>query len=257
MQLAAEEVFNQIKERWIKIDKLIEVAEKCDDSELETTLCESIVVLISAILEGGTKDLIASFINDINTYIGFENMNSSIHYHFASSFLSDEKDVGHKKNLIDVFALNSVKLNPEPFFRDHTNPKPETFEKIFKNLGEKNFFKKINQEPYSKVFSSINEEYEEVSGKIDEDLKRLFTIEDIIENFIVVDADKNGIKSDYWEVFLNNLVKERNKAAHGSREQVTITLFKIKDFKKVGMAFQYLSFLVIYDLLITMKNKTE
>ena len=62
MELIGLETFEQIQKRWEKVDNAISVAQECEDEQTQAVICESILVLISANLEGGTRDLIKSFI---------------------------------------------------------------------------------------------------------------------------------------------------------------------------------------------------
>lgn len=84
-------------------------------------------------------------------------------------------------------------------------------------------------------------------------ISMLFKSDDLLEIFVPITEETRSPK--LWEEFLNQLVMERNKIAHGSDEQGTIVWKKVIEYKWKASIFQYLSILVMYDNLIDMKCK--
>ena len=217
-------LLHDLIERWNEITILLSAAEenKTTNIDLHDAICRSATVLIVANLEGFYKDLIKDTIYDLNDYYDFVQLPSAIKRGFCLNFL-DKDSSDNKKNeiitkLITEFERLDVNLDHKPFLFDrNNNPKPDVIEKLFKGLGVRKVFKKLQVSRYEQVFQEENSYLEEKIPKYIDELKSLtntFPYKCVTPCF---NAEQNNIGGrTLWEEFLDGLNRRRHDIAHGS-----------------------------------------
>lgn len=218
-------LINDLEGRWNEITILLASAEDHIETniDLHDAICRSVTVLMVANLEGFYKELIKSIINDVNNNYDFVDLPDAIKRGFCSSFL-DQKSSSNIQNeitnkLIRKFDFLNADLNHEPFLFDrNNNPKPDVIEKLFKGLGIRKVFKRLQSSRYEQVF---REENSYLERKIPEYIAE---ISDLSTTFpyqchnpcFSEQTNSTGNNRTLWEEFLDDLNRRRHAIAHGN-----------------------------------------
>ncbi|WP_405119910.1 MAE_28990/MAE_18760 family HEPN-like nuclease [Pseudomonas leptonychotis] len=210
--------------KWKEVDTLIINAKQNKDTDLElyNAICRSTTVLIVAHLEGFTKDLVKSIINDLNRFSSFQSLPKAIQRTYCSKYLgSPEGDKGYQgkiDTLATKFSAIDCKISHEPFFYSkNKNPTSNTIELAFSNFGITKVFGHLYESEIESVFSASPSEALELSEKI----KRL-AIESTNEfPYPTTSNDLNLTKKNpkhktLWEEFLEQINLKRHAIAHGN-----------------------------------------
>lgn len=215
--------FDAIESRFEEIDILLNLAEdNIDNSVKYKSLCRSAHVLLVSHVEGIYKDVVKDVLDDLNNNTIFIELNSKIFHtscgYYISSDVSDKNYEKTKKKLWDTFKELKSDLKLEPFLRvDNKNPMPKIFEDILIKFGEKNFFKSLKKSKLEIVFENDIRISKRELSRIKRRLKK-----GILEFPYKVNRDsycsyeeKDNSKG-LFEVFLNQLLKDRHSIIHGN-----------------------------------------
>jgi len=225
MTTSVHELALTISERLNEVGLLLEKAEEYRDNEsLYGALCRSSTVLLVAHFEGFIKDMAKAFIDDLNSYVPFDALPSSLKRTYCAQFISGDDQANNEKKiqkLIEVFDSLDTKLKVDPFlFENNKNPSPSMMEKICKNFGVNNFFKMIENSRLDEVFSENRSETNAILIDLKEHV--LLTVGNYPYSSnpdvfgISLSNSSVGLRRTLWQTFLDELLKNRHSIAHGS-----------------------------------------
>ncbi|WP_086315295.1 hypothetical protein A5821_002741 [Enterococcus sp. 7F3_DIV0205] len=256
-ELSISNLLEILTENWQKPKELLEISKDYDDTNVQVTIYESCVVLISANIESGIKQIAKSWIDDYNKFVGASQANNSLMKAVQDSYYEDKGfNQKYREKIKNLHKDNNIPIDANCITTNLKNPKPDTFIKFFSKVGEKKFLERINSEQLSDLFSSNSDERDPIKEMI---LKKI----DILKNNpmssneeLLAKLNLNYQGSNAWKTFLDELVKARNKVAHGNEEQITLTKIKVKDFIEKAEYFQYLTVLNLYQIFLDDYNES-
>lgn len=242
----------ELSEKWREIDLLIERAKenRSTDSEFYEFLCRSITVLMVAQLEGFTKNLLRSVIQDLNRNLSYEQLPLAIKRTFCKSYIPNAEGIGDKKfnqritKLMSKFDELNCDIEHEPFYiSTNKNPSPHLLKTVFENLGVKNIFHCLNNSKYDVVFScSKNELLELLNGL------RVHSLEEVKEFPYAHVDDSCNLSTNkisgvtLWEEFISRVNQRRHSVAHGNEsgnsadiEELEVDKWKLQIFELASM----------------------
>lgn len=250
----------ELENKWHEIDLLIEKAYEFEetDSEFYKVLCRSASVLITAQLEGFTKNMLKSVINDLNRSATFNELPLSIKRTYSKKYIPIVNGVNDKQHnnqlnrLIEKFNEVNCNLEHEPFFvSKNKNPSPTLINTVYKNLGIKDIFHCLNESKYDEVFSSSKNELEVILIE----LRGLIPLE--IKNFPYTpqpdDCNLEALKSNgrtLWEEFLDEINQRRHSIAHGNDSNNNISVSELEKDKLKTQIFELSSLRILSKYLI-------
>lgn len=246
-------LINSLDNRWEEVDLVIhEAATKTGNIPLYNALCRSAIVLITAHLEGFTKDIAKSIVSDINFYSNFCKAPMAVKRTFCNLYLDTENSNLEKKInlLIKTFDELDIKFISEPFvFENNKNPSPSIIDKVCKNFGVSGFFETLEFSKFDKVFEGektfnnlmLNDLKEHILGGIEEYPYALNPLEFDLD----VNKQKRSVKRTLWETFLDELLRTRHAIAHGTSLENSLSIEEIIDIKLKTQILQYAITLVL------------
>lgn len=221
---------DSLDEKWNEIDIILELAKhyKDNDNNLYNALCRSATVLMVGHLEGFTRDLVKSIINDISDNCDFIEMPSIIKRIYTFKYLglvNGEIEFSKQDNKrIEVLKNKFEELNPdieyEPFLYSDKNPKPNLIKKAYKNLGIENIFAHLHESKYEDIFEGLPlDSFKEIILEKKEEIKTTtsnYPYTSSLDNSNLKSKTLQKNRTTLWEDFLSNIVEKRNKIAHGN-----------------------------------------
>jgi len=201
---------------------IIEAQQRQTDSDLYSALCRSIQVLSISHFEGYIKDLVKNILSDINGGSTFKSSSNDLKFTYCKKFIlpqHDGKDNHTKiKELISVLEELETKFQSEAFYRSNKNPKESILNQVANNFGEKQLFKKLNNSEIVNVFSNTDAENIELINILKP--KLINSIKDFpySEDDTILNANSNEVRDTFWETFIQQILSERHKIAHGSMD---------------------------------------
>jgi len=214
-----------LTERMEELDVLLAEADRyaAGTSRLYPALCRSIQVLAVSHFEGYIKDLVKNVLDDINSRDGFRESSRSLKFTFCKNFIAPllNGKPNHSKilELITVFDLLKTKFNASYFYEANKNPKESILNKIAENFGEDALFSKLNHSELIAVFSNTHTENLEMRDSIKARLSSSIDVFPYLIDDIILNVDvTNQTRETYWETFIQTILAERHKIAHGNLE---------------------------------------
>lgn len=256
MELSISILLENFTENWKKSKELLEISKDYEGKDVQITIYESCVVLICANIESGIKQIAKNWISDYNTFVGSSRANNSIMKSVQDSFYAEEKqNNGYREKIKNLHITNNLPIDVHCISCVLKNPKPETFTKFFKKVGEKKFLERISSKELSELFSSNSDEREPVKEIIFQKINLLKDnpIDPLKELLPTLDSDYTT--SDSWKLILEEIMKARNKIAHGNEDQITLNEKQIENFIEKAEFFQYLTILNLYQIFFDDYNK--
>lgn len=258
MSTFASDFLDNFDARWNEVNILIEMANDLEDNNPKfQVICRATIVLIVANFEGFLSEILKCLINDINANHYFYNTSERMKMTYCMQFLSDEKGNDRRvRKLIETFDELDTKYVIEPFlYENNKNPKASVIEKLFSEIGGKNFFGYITECDIEKVFENDSQITSEYISKMKstlatgtESFPYNISIEDIGFNV----EHKPVSKDCLWKVFIDQTLNARHSVAHGISQDNTMSLAEIKEtrekIKILELAF------AIWVLKIAIKN---
>jgi len=257
----------ELENKWHEVDLLIEKAYEFQntDSEFHKVLCRSASVLITAQLEGFTKSMLKSVINDLNRSTTFEQLPLSIKRTYSKKYLpivrglNDKQHNNQLNRLIEKFNEVDCNLEHEPFFvSKNKNPSPTLINTVYKNLGIKDIFHCLNESKYDEVFSSSKNELEIILNE----LKELIPLE--IKKFPYSsrpdDCNLEVLKPNgrtLWEDFLDEINQRRHSIAHGNDFNNSRSVVELEEDKLKAQIFELSSLRVLSKYLINNRSQHQ
>jgi len=222
MSSFVEDGLDLLKERMDELIVLLGEAEKHDGHQpkLYFSLCRSIQVLAVSHFEGYLKDLVRNILDDFNNNSEFRNASNDLKFTYCKNFimpLENGKDNSEKlKELMNVFGDLNAKFESTPFVKNNKNPKESIINAIAKSFGEDALFKKLNNSDTAYVFSNTDNENkllrDTIQMKLFIAIKGFPYLKD--DSIFAIDIS-NPVPDKFWEDFIQNILKERHKIAHG------------------------------------------
>lgn len=253
-------LIDSLDDRWHEVELIVnEAALQSSNIELYNALCRTSIVLITAHLEGFTKEIAKSIIDDINSFSDFSKIPMPIKRTYCSMYLDiDNNNLEKKINiLIDTFDSLGAKLCVDAFvFDNNKNPSPLIIDKICKNFGVSNFFEMIEESLLDKVFEGEKSiVYDLLQGL------KYHTLEGIKEfpytlnpEDFEIDIKKKNEKRTLWETFLDELLKKRHAIAHGTSLENSSSIEEIREIKTKVQILQYAFALILCNSILLSKK---
>jgi len=118
-----------------------------------------------------------------------------------------------------TFNIANTKLLQDPFLKkDNKNPTSKVIDAYAKKFGIKNFFKFIDSSEFDVVFQGSKYDMEEMQEKIYQHLSekiKSYPYNINLEHFLFNNSTINKSTKTLWETFLEELLMNRHKIAHG------------------------------------------
>lgn len=192
-------------------------------SKLYPALCRSIQVLSVSHFEGYIKDLVKNILGDINSCDGFKESSKDLKFTFCKNFISPLANgkPNHNKiiELIAIFDELQTKFNADYFYEVNKNPKESILNKIAENFGETALFSKLNDSDFSVVFSNTDTENLELRDSTKAILMEAISEFPYLANEKILKPSAITLtREKYWETFIQTILAERHKIAHGNLE---------------------------------------
>ena len=242
----------ELSDKWSEIELLIDKAKENKDSDeaFHEVICRSITVLMVAQLEGFTKTMLRSVINDLNQSVSFEELPSAIKRTYCKKYIPFTEGMDSKRynkrieKLIEKFDEVNCEISSEPFYiSKNKNPSPYLLKTVFENLGIKDIFYCLNESIYDDVFSSSK------NGIIDilANLRNQVILEskefpyNYSDNECNLDSKKVSGKT-LWEEFIERINQRRHSVAHGNEtgnivsiDELETDMLKVQIFELVSL----------------------
>ncbi|MCI5222708.1 MAG: hypothetical protein D3924_08575 [Candidatus Electrothrix sp. AR4] len=219
---------DQLDEKWQEIDILLDEAKKKEssNSNLYNALCRSITVLLVAHLEGFTKELVRSVIQDLNKNCSFSELPQKIQKTYCTKYLGSARDKhSHSywnkvNNLSEKFSELEANIAFEPFLTTtNKNPKPDSIKFILSGFGVKDVFSCLHDSELDHVFSGTNREVRASIKKQRKILKESLVVFPYSCEESRLDLQESGGKiprRTLWQEFLDEINMKRHEVAHGN-----------------------------------------
>lgn len=243
---------DELSDKWSEIELLIHKAKenKESDEAFHAVLCRSITVLMVAQLEGFTKTMLRSVINDLNQSVSFEELPTAIKRTYCKKYIPFTEGMDNRRynkriqRLIDKFDEVNCNIAYDPFYiSKNKNPSPYLLKTVYENLGIKDIFYCLNESKYDEVFSSSKSELfdtlEELRNQVMEECK-VFPY-----NYIDNDCNLDSVKMNgktLWEEFMERINQRRHSVAHGNEsgnvvsiDELETDMLKIQIFELVSL----------------------
>lgn len=234
MSTCVSDFLDDFDTRWNEVNILIQMASEMDDNSAEfEVLCRGAIILMVANFEGFLTETIKCLIKDVNENRYFVNTSTRMKMTFCSQFIPEEKGVERRVNkLIETFDEVNPKYSIEPFlYENNKNPKALVIEKLFSELGGKNFFSHITNCDVEKVFENDSQ----FTNSFIEKTKNILQngVIDFPYNIDVAEVGFNDGKekvsgSCLWKDFINRTLQARHSVAHGLSQESSMSLPEIK-----------------------------
>lgn len=227
---------------WKEVEILINMAEEVApesvsyNEEKYNSLCRASVVLICARNEGFVKDLINAYFSDINENILFSDVKETF---LINSFTNYFDNVDKfKKFFTEVLYRFDVKLNPEEFLNSNDdrevkgkNITTSYITKISKKIGYDNLLKSLDlsmfKTPFNNNLSETLTLYNNTLSYIINNAE-FFPYQYKLDDYrIVLSIKGEGV---LWQNFLDDLIINRHKIAHGAEYSNPVTHQKLKEY---------------------------
>lgn len=226
MSSFVKEGLELLAERISEINLLLNEAEaKQEDARLYAALCRSIQVLSISHFEGYIKDLVKNILDDLNQSSSFKLSSNDLKFSYCRKFivpLNDGKDnVSKIKDLILVFDELDTKFDSAAFHKPNKNPKESILNQIATSFGEKKIFKKLNNSDISNAFSNTDAENILLISELKLKLQNAIDDYPYIEDDTLLNINSTEVQDTFWETFIQEILSERHKIAHGSMNNST------------------------------------
>ncbi|WP_324027668.1 HEPN domain-containing protein [Maribacter sp. BPC-D8] len=254
----------ELENKWHEIDLLIEKAYEFQetDAQFHNILCRSASVLITAQLEGFTKSMLRSVINDLNRSISFNELPIAIKRTYSQKYIPIVDGLNNKQHsnqlnkLIEKFNEINCDLEHQPFFvSKNKNPSPNLINTVYRNLGIKDIFHCLNESKYDEVFSSSKNELEIILRE----LRELIPLE--IKNFPYTphldNCNLEVLKSHgrtLWEDFLDEINQRRHAIAHGNDFNNNRSVSELEEDKLKAQIFELSCLRILSKYLISNRS---
>ncbi|WP_286909429.1 MAE_28990/MAE_18760 family HEPN-like nuclease [Clostridium sp. UBA1652] len=251
MSTLSGDFFQDFDARWNEVDILINMADELSDDDPKfQVICRATIVLMVANLEGFLSESLKCLIGDINSNQYFKYTSEKMKETYCMQFFDSNEKGNEKKirKLITIFDELDTKYTIEPFlYENNKNPKASVVEKIFGEVGGRNFFGFITDCDIEKVFENDIQFNITLISKMKQVL-----INGTVEFPYLIDIDNIGFnlensrvdKDCLWQVFINQTLKSRNSVAHGISRDNNMLLSEIKETKEKIVILQ-LSFAIL------------
>ncbi|HIB8182133.1 TPA: MAE_28990/MAE_18760 family HEPN-like nuclease [Elizabethkingia anophelis] len=213
-------------ERISEINLLLNEAEaRQENTHLYAALCRSIQVLSISHFEGYIKDLVKNILDDINQGSSFKQSSNDLKFSYCRKFvvpLIDGKDnITKIKDLILVFDELDTKFDSAAFHKPNKNPKESILNQIAISFGEKRIFKKLNNSDIANAFSNTDYENLILVGELKMKLQDAIKDYPYIEDDTILNIHSTEVQDTFWETFIQEILSERHKIAHGNMNNST------------------------------------
>ena len=186
-------------------------------------------------LEGYLQETIITLIKDINRYNAFPSTHYAMKKTYCLQFIPEEK--GNEKRiarLIEKFDGLKIAYDEEPFIYANKNPKISIIESLYTRICGESFLGYISGNGIEDVFQNdieANENYSKLLRKrISEGVKEFPYNIDL--SGLGINVQSKTIRTECpWSVFINEILKNRHRVAHGVRGDLTVGRDKIKEYK--------------------------
>lgn len=251
-------LFTSLDVRWREVDLLLDKAaaeELCPDLEFHHVLCRAAVVLIAAHLEGFVRDCAKAAVEDVNRFSSFKRCSDDIKRTFCGAFVGSDnsKESNQRvKKLMQMLDELNTKLTHDPFLfdgknDDHKNPSPGVIERVCRNFGVKEVFALLVGSRLEVVFSGLPRDAQDLSRDLFTHLNAgLATFPYVLDpSLFGLDTRVRSATRSLWETFLDDLMKQRHKIAHGSSQNNGYSVAEIRVIKANVVVLQYGVMLVL------------
>ena len=241
MSTIAFDLFQNFDARWTEVDLLLNMAKETEDINPKyRVLCRASIVLIVANLEGFLNEVLKCIIKDINMNDFFKHTSYRMKETFCGQFI-DISDKGMSKKihrLIETFDELHTQYTIEPFiYENGKNPKASVIDKLFYEVGGKNFFGYITDCDIEKAFENDTDYNQNLINSMKEVLvngTESFPYDIKLEQ-VPFNLENNSVNKEcLWNTFVNETLKARHTVAHGVSLEDTMTMEEIlKTIEKV------------------------
>jgi hypothetical protein len=242
-----------------EIDVAIRMAElQAVDSMEYSVLCRSTVVLISAYMEGFSRDLSRSVVNDHNEFSSFAQAPKGMQRSFCRWFIDKEGKDGEDatKRLTDSLAASNVRFSPEAFLFDRNrNPAPAILERLVATFGVRSLFRRLAGSSFDAFFAGDTVETRRLLDEVKQhvtDGVSSFPYQVNAAKFGIAGAGSefppNGKKTrSLWEDWLDSLMVARHDVAHGKESQNQPSIADLVRFRDGALLLSLAALLVLCD----------
>jgi len=247
-------LLSTLMDRWREVDILLGEAAAHESAggkqDFHSVLCRASVVLTVAHLEGFIRDCAKAVIDDINRFSTFSAASLHVKRTFCSTFISanDSESNSKVERLMATFDGLPTKLIHDPFLfqskhDDNKNPSPHVIDVIARNFGVKKFFSILAGSKLDIVFTGQPTEAKLVSDELRNDI-----LAGSVGFPYKIDCSKYALDQPHapaatgrslWEAFLDNLLTQRHKIAHGSNQLNGSSVAEITEFKFKVITLQH------------------
>ncbi|WP_342331738.1 HEPN domain-containing protein [Pedobacter sp. FW305-3-2-15-E-R2A2] len=218
-----EDGIQLLAERIEELNVLLEEADKyvVSQQKLYSALCRSIQVLSVSHFEGYLKDLVKNILDDINANSDFKNSSNDLKFTYCKKFITPlaTGKLNHAKivELIAVLENLETKFDANSFYQSNKNPKESIINNIAENFGEDKLFFKLNNSDLSAVFSNTDPENILLRDFLRVKLLSSVEVYPYIQDDSILNVDQTSLAKDkFWEIFIQAILADRHKIAHGS-----------------------------------------
>jgi hypothetical protein len=251
--------FIAFNERISEIDTLISIASDYPSGSNEyNSICRATQVLLVGHLEGAIKELVKSLLDDLSTFVNFENRPEAVKRTFTTYYMKSEKggkyDSKYQDRLLEVFSIGNVELRVEPYlFDQNKNPSPFIIDAIGKRFGIKDIISRFLRSDFDVAFEDRPSDLLLLKDRLYAHLYtnlQSYPYGVSVSEFNLQADNISSNNTSLWTTFLDGILKKRHGIAHGASLSNEVEIQDLVNNLKKVQIFLYGLYLIFCDEVV-------